>query len=316
MKDFQVFNEYVSAAQTKRVLDNFIPYLKSGAPIPSCAFASLTLEDALSMLRGFDGVIRGAPRIVVEFGNTEEMLKHLDKTQIERLMQYTNTVRRNLEDFFGDRYVTATADQKQEIYPFFRDLINCSSKESWVNTEANKLVYRGKAMSVGELNKLGKWKRENTFWVCNGPYKSQYPMQSWSYDYHKALSFGDIRRDDLKSQIAKILRLGSMPYDKPQYGGDDPVERAKFVKSLKQKIQAAGVTVNDIVLPVMIQYQTNAKEFLFTPDASDKIKVAMKLFNKNTKERETVRVSTQPISVKYMIRVSAFDFEPEAVLNT
>lgn len=316
MKDFQVFNESASAAQTKRVVDKFIPYLKSGAPIPPCVFASLSLEDALSMLRGFGGAIRGAPRIVVEFGNTEELLEHLDKPQIERLMGYTNTVRRNLEDFFGDRYVTATPDQKQEIYPFFRDLINCSSKESWVNTEANKLIYRGKAMSVGELNKLGKWKREKSFWVCNRPYKSQYPMQSWSYNYEKALSFGEIRRDDLKSQIAKILRLGNMPYDAPQYGGDDPAERAKFVKSLKQKIQSAGVTVNDVVLPVTIQYQTNAKEFLFTPDASDKIKVAMKLFSKNTKERETVRVSTQPISVKYMIEESALYYTPEAVLNT
>ena len=321
MKDFQVFNEAVSVEQTNRVLAKVIPYLKSGAPISPCVFASLSLDDALALLKGFGGEIRGAPRLVVEFGNTDELLKHLNREQIEQFMRYTNTVRRNLEDFFGDRLMTATPEQKQEVYPFFRDLINCQNKSSWMLPKAGQLIYRGKAMSLAELNKLGKWKRKGKSWVCTGPYKSQYPLQSWSYNYQKALEFAKMRSEDLQSQIKKALKLGALPFDKPQYPGDEPVERAKFVELLKQRIKSgAGATVTDTVLPVTIEYRTNTKEFLFNPDASDKIKLTLKLSSKNTRERETVRISAQPITATYILYDFGSDAEGgipmEALLNT
>lgn len=320
MKDFQVFNEAASVAQTNRVLAKFTPYLKSGAPIPPCAFASLTLEDAVALLKGFGGEIRGGPPIVVEFGNTDDLLEHLNREQIEQLMGYVNTVRRNLQDFFGDRFVTATPEQKQEIYPFFRDLINCQNKASWLLPEAGQLIYRGKTMSLPELNKLGKWKRDGKSWICTAPYKSQYPLQSWSYNYQKALEFAKWRTEDLRSQIGKAVKLGALPFDKPQYAGDDPAERAKFIELLKRGIRSAGATLNDVVLPVTVEYRTNAKEFLFNPDASDKIKLALKLFTKNTRERETVRISAQPITANYIIYDFGSDasggMPMEALLNT
>ena len=235
MKDFQVFNEAASAAQTNRVLAKFTPYLKSGAPIPPCVFASLTLDDAVALLKGFGGEVGGPSWWrIVEFGNTDELLKHLNQEQIEQLLSYTNTVGRNLQDFFGDRLITATPEQKQQIYPFFRDLINCQSKASWLLTEAGQPIYRGKTMSLPELNKLGKWKQNGKSWICTAPYKSQYPLQSWSYNYQKALEFAKWRTEGLRSQIGKAVKLGALPFDKPQYAGDDPAERAKFMELLKR----------------------------------------------------------------------------------
>lgn len=320
MKDFQVFNEAVSADQINRVLEKVIPYLKSGAPIPPCVFASLSLDDALALLKGFGGEVRGAPRLF-EFGNTDELLKQIDNFQILQLLHYTNNVRRNLEDFFGDRLMTATPEQKQQVYPFFRDLINCQNKSSWMLPKAGQPIYRGKAMSLAELNKLGKWKQQGKSWVCTGPYKSQYLLQSWSYNYQKALEFAKMRSEDLQSQIKKALKLGALPFDKPQYPGDQPVERAKFVELLKQGIKSgAGATVTDTVLPVTIEYRTNTKEFLFNPDASDKIKLTLKLSTKNTRERETVRISAQPITATYILHDFGSDAEGgipmEALLNT
>jgi hypothetical protein len=292
MKDFEVFSEETNNARTERIVKNLLPAIRNGdMNAQICAIASLEFGDFMHFLRALGGNI-GPSGTVINLGSTGAHIYTLiNEKESKDIMYFCAYLRNHLSAFFGDLATTGSVNLKNRYYPTFKSMLDCSSRKSWTKPESG-FVYRGKATGISYLAKMGEWRTEGEYSVCKGSYTSQYPMQSWSYSRTKAELFADTRIGDISLWIDRLGEIGGI--DK-EAGGD-------WHKQVLKQTQPLGIQRGDLAVPVVIRCPVNPREFLFSADASDKIKVALKLFTKNTKERETVRVSSQPVAVEYMVK--------------
>lgn len=294
MREFQQFNESTNDDRTRRIVEKLKPYLagSNATNLPFCPLMELELHDFLHFLRAFGGNISGKGELanMINIGQTGSLItKLLDEKQYMQMMNLVGGVRGLFQEFFGDSNVAVPASSKKWMYNMLVQMLRCQTRKDWTHAKPG-YVYRGKSMTLKQLFKGGAkaWKPEGNSWILKEPYTSQYPMQSWSTSRAKAETFAGIRTDDLQNTIAKL-------------------QSGKQSKALKSTAKILGLSGGyDVAIPVVMRCPVKDSEFLFTAEASDKIKSAIKLFGKPLKEYEVIRISNQPTVVEYMLKDELF----------
>lgn len=182
----------------------------------------------------------------------------------EAIIDNKELVVKKMRQFFGSdlRY-----QPKNQVFQFFNEMLKCPTRQAWTKP-AKDFVFRGKVMLDEKIVQIQGWKKRGQFMVATAPYTSDYPMQSWSTNFHKASMFAlDGKTNVDWSNEQQGMKLGTVP--------------------------------------VIIKTTTNDTEWLFTSDATDFIKKSCGL-NYGLAERETIRLSRATITAEYMISKTAY----------
>ena len=171
---------------------------------------------------------------------------------------------------FGDELVQ---NGKSEVIGMYRQIKDCKDRAAWAKGTGG-LLYRGKQISWKQFKEM-KWKPEGKNLVATGTYKSKYGMQSWT------------TRRDIAKQFGEGLQTGVFPELNFSTWLDKDGKRNKEV---------TGGTV-----AVVIQATIPSKDCVFTPAASNYLNKVMEIGGDagDFKEWEVLRVSTEPVKVKF-----------------
>ena len=171
---------------------------------------------------------------------------------------------------FGDELVQ---NGKSEVIGMYRQIKDCKDRAAWAKGTGGTL-YRGKQISWKQFKAM-KWKPEGKNLVATGTYKSKYGMQSWT------------TRKDIAKQFGEGLQTGVFPELNFSTWLDKDGKRNKEV---------TGGTV-----AVVIQATIPSKDCVFTPAASNYLNRVLAIGGDSGdfKEWEVLRVSTEPVKVKF-----------------
>ena len=171
---------------------------------------------------------------------------------------------------FGDELVQ---NGKSEVIGMYRQIKDCKDRAAWAKGTGGTL-YRGKQISWKQFKAM-KWKPEGKNLVATGTYKSKYGMQSWT------------TRKDIAKQFGEGLQTGVFPELNFSTWLDKDGKRNKEV---------TGGTV-----AVVIQATIPSKDCVFTPAASNYLNRVLAIGGDagDFKEWEVLRVSTEPVKVKF-----------------
>ena len=171
---------------------------------------------------------------------------------------------------FGDELVQ---NGKSEVIGMYRQIKDCKDRAAWAKGTGGTL-YRGKQISWKQFKAM-KWKPEGKNLVATGTYKSKYGMQSWT------------TRKDIAKQFGEGLQTGVFPELNFSTWLDKDGKRNKEV---------TGGTV-----AVVIQATIPSKDCVFTPAASNYLNRVLEIGGDagDFKEWEVLRVSTEPVKVKF-----------------
>ena len=171
---------------------------------------------------------------------------------------------------FGDELLQ---NGKSEVIGMYRQIKDCKDRAAWAKGTGGTL-YRGKQISWKQFKAM-KWKPEGKNLVATGSYKSKYGMQSWT------------TRRDIAKQFGEGLQTGVFPelIFKKQVGKDGNMSK-----------EVIGGTV-----AVVMEASIPSKDCVFTPAASNYLNRVLAIGGDSGdfKEWEVLRVSTEPVKVKF-----------------
>ena len=171
---------------------------------------------------------------------------------------------------FGDELLQ---NGKSEVIGMYRQIKDCKDRAAWAKGTGG-LLYRGKQISWKQFKAM-KWKPEGKNLVATGTYKSKYGMQSWT------------TRKDIAKQFGEGLQTGVFP---------ELIFKKQIGKDGKPNKEVTGGKIA-VVLEAIIP----SKDCVFTPAASNYLNKVLAIGGDagDFKEWEVLRVSTEPVKVKF-----------------